>query len=372
MQPWILLGVEVPAWAYLPTFYTIWVVLGLLAKAFLLGRLTAVAGRTGAWFLGLLARALSVPLVLLVLFSGLVALVHWTPAGTQLQARMNPNTILVVTSIAAGVLFADSLLRGLLLHYADRVEVLKTAGGLLQGLVRGLLITIGLLMLLDTFGISITPILASIGIGSLAVALALQPTLESFFAGVQLVTDRPIRVGDFIRLESGEEGYVDKIGWRTTWIRMLPNNMLIIPNKQLVGSRLLNYYYPSRELSLVIPVGVHYASDLAKVERVTVEVAEEIQRRVPGTVPDHKPFVRFHTMGSSSIDFSVILRAQEFNDTFLMKHAFIKALLARYAQEGIVIPFPITAINLSQERAAPALPVAAGTAAPTDPPAPTA
>ena len=371
MQSWTVLGVEVPAWAYLPTLYTAWVVLGLVAKAAVLGRMRAVAERSGAWFLGLLARALNIPLVLLILFSGFVVLVHWTPAGAQLQARMNPNTVLVVTCIASGVLFVDSLLRGLIQHYAERVELLKTAGGLLQGLIRGILVALGLLMLLDTLGISITPIIASIGIGSLAVALALQPTLESFFAGVQLVTDRPVRVGDFIKLESGEEGYVDKIGWRTTWIRMLPNNMLIIPNKQLVGSRVLNYYYPSKEMALVIPVGVHYNSDLEKVERVTVEVAEEVQKRVTGAVPDFKPFVRYHTFSSSSIDFFAILRVQEFTDTFLMKHEFVKALQKRYAQEEIVIPFPITAINLDQERAAAALPPARA-AETASPPPPTA
>ena len=126
--------------------------------------------RTPADTLGLLARALNVPLVLLLLFSGFVALVHWTPAGAQLQARMNPNTVLVIACIASGVLFVDSLLRGLIQHYAEQVELLKTAGGLLQGLIRGLLIALGLLMLLDTLGISITPLIASIGIGASGVA----------------------------------------------------------------------------------------------------------------------------------------------------------------------------------------------------------
>ena len=148
---------------------------------------------------------------------------------------------------------------------------------------------------------------------------------------------------------------------------MLPNNMLIIPNKQLVSSRVINYYYPSKEVALVIPVGVHYNSDLAKVERVTVEVAEKLQKQVTGAVQDFKPFVRFHAFNNSSIDFSIILRAQEFTDTFLMKHEFLKALHARYAQEGIVIPFPITAINLDQERAAAALHPAPGTPAPPPP-----
>jgi small-conductance mechanosensitive channel len=356
---WHLLGVHVPLWAYAPVFLSAWIILGLGAKALALGRLRGAGGSQGVRFRGILARALNIPLLLLILATGLVALNHWTPARHFIEGRLNTGTILAVVAIAAGILFADSLLRGLIQLYAERVEILKTAGGLLQGLVRGIVIVIGLLTLLETLGIPITPLIASIGVGSLAVALALQPTLESFFAGVQLVTDRPIRVGDFVRLESGEEGYVDTIGWRTTWIRMLPNNMLIIPNKQLVSSRVINYFYPSRDLMVPVDIGVHHRSDLEKVERVTTEVAEEIQRTVPGAAPDFKPAVRFTALGSSGIHFTVALRANDVSDAGLIRHAFLKALVARYAKEGIVIPYPVTAVNLDQERATPAAPAAA-------------
>ncbi len=352
MQSWTILGVDVPAWAYLPSLYVVWLVAGLVVKGILLGRMKAVSERKPVPFLALLARALNAPLVILILASGLVALANWTPAGAQLQARINMNTVLTVAAIASGVLLVDSLVRALLQFYADRVELLKSAGGLLQGSVRGLLVVLGVLMLLDTLGVSITPLLASIGIGSLAVALALQPSLESFFAGVQIVTDRPVRVGDFVKLESGEEGYVEKIGWRSTWIRMIPNNMIIVPNKQLIGSRIINYYYPTKELAVRVPCGVHYGSDLEQVERVTVEVAEEIQRRVENAVPDFKPFIRYHTFNGSSIDFTVVMRAQEFVAGYVMTHEFVKALQKRYAQERITIPFPITALNLDQENVA--------------------
>jgi small-conductance mechanosensitive channel len=355
---WHLLGVHVPLWAYAPVFLAAWIVVGLVVKAFALGRLRGAGDSQGVRFRGILARALNIPLVLLILATGLAALNHWTPARLFIEGRLNTGTILAVVAIAAGILFVDSLVRGLIQLYAERVEILKTAGGLLQGLVRGAVIVIGLLTLLETLGIPITPIIASIGVGSLAVALALQPTLESFFAGVQLVTDRPIRVGDFIRLESGEEGYVDKIGWRTTWIRMIPNNMLIIPNKQLVGSRVINYFYPSRDLAVPVEIGVHYNSDLEKVERVTTAVAEEVQKTVPGATPDHKPLVRFSSLGESGIQFTVELRANDVSDGALIRHAFIKALVVRYAKEGIVMPYPVTAINLDQERATPAAPAA--------------
>jgi small-conductance mechanosensitive channel len=225
------------------------------------------------------------------------------------------------------------------------VKVLKESGGVLNVVVRMVVMGLGLLILLDNFGVSITPILASLGIGSLAIALALQPTLENFFSGIQLVIDKPISIGNFIKLESGEEGYVQKIGWRSTWIRILPDNIVVIPNNVLVNSRVLNYYYPQKELAVYVNVGVHYDSDLEHVEKVTLEVAKEILNTVKGGVGDFDPFIRYHTFNDSSIDFKVIMRAEEFVDGYLIKHEFVKALHKRFKEEEIVIPYPIRTLD---------------------------
>lgn len=221
----------------------------------------------------------------------------------------------------------------------------KKSGGVIHVVVRGIVPGIGILILLDNLGISITPVLASFGVGSLAIALALQPTLENFFSGMQLVIDKPISIGQFIRLDSGEEGYVHNIGWRSTSIRMLPDNMVIVPNKLLVNSRVINYHYPCKEIATGVEVGVHYGSDLEKVEKVTLEVAREILKNVQGGVPEFAPSIRFHTFSDYSINFTVNLRAKEFVDTYLIKHEFIKRLHKRYREEGIVIPCPIRTID---------------------------
>jgi small-conductance mechanosensitive channel len=231
------------------------------------------------------------------------------------------------------------------------VEILKSSGGIARGFVRMVVIGLGLLIFLDSFGVSITPVLASLGIGSLAVALALQPTLENLFSGIQIVIDRPIQLGQFIKLESGEEGYVHRIGWRSTWVKMLPNNIVVIPNKALVNSKIINYHYPDKELAVLVEVGVHYGSDLERVERVTTDVARETLRQTLGGVADFVPFIRYHAFDDFSINFTVILRAKEFMDSYLVKHEFIKRLHRRYAREGIVIPYPIHAINHEQEKA---------------------
>jgi len=161
---------------------------------------------------------------------------------------------------------------------------------------------------------------------------------------------RQIRVGDFIKLESGEEGYVLDVGWRATRVRMIRNNVVLIPNSRLAQSVITNYYYPEQELAVLVQVGVHYDSDLAHVERVTIEVGEEVMKTVQGGVPEFKPFIRYHTVGDFSINFTVILRTKEFVGNYLIKHEFIKRLHKRYNEEGINIPYPIHAINYSQEK----------------------
>jgi small-conductance mechanosensitive channel len=310
-----------------------------------------IAERTRTNLDDLFVQSADFPLTLLILASGGTVAQRMMPQATEGLTLSFIMAFKAVTIVAV-IMFFDKFLDGLINAYSGTVEILKTSGTIARGIVRILVIGLGFLILLDSFGVSITPVLASLGIGSLAVALALQPTLENFFSGVQLVTDEPIKVGQFIRLESGEEGYVDKIGWRSTWVRLLPNNMVIIPNKVLVNAKIVNYHYPQKEMSVLVEVGVHYNSDLEYVERVTIEVAKETLKDVPGGVADFAPFIRYHTFSDFSINFSVILRAKEFVDGYLIKHEFIKKLHKRYAKEGIIIPYPIRAINYTQEKAA--------------------
>jgi len=253
--------------------------------------------------------------------------------------------------LVALFLSMDSVVVNVVRRYAQTHSSLTGSRVILQTIVHSVFIVICLLMTLSTMGISITPLIASLGITSLAVALALQPTLENFFSGVQILIDKPIRLGDFIELESGEQGFVEKIGWRSTWIKMLPNNIVIMPNSLISKSKLINYYYPEKELSVPVEVGVHYSSDLEHVERVTLEVAREILATHKWGIADYETFVVYHTFDNSSINFTVMLRAQEYFNRFFIKSAFIKALHQRYREEGITIPYPIRAINYDQEKA---------------------
>jgi small-conductance mechanosensitive channel len=278
--------------------------------------------------------------------------------GALLAARIVPlnedwrdvlDLFVKVAVILAGVLFVDAVVKAFLWKYSRKAEYIKSSAGIVQTAVRSIIILIALLIILDTAGVSITPLVASLGVGSLAVALALQSPLANFFAGIQILADKQIDLGQYVRLDTGEEGYVTRIDWRSTTIRALPNNLIVIPNSKIMDAKITNYYLPQRELSILLQMGVHYNSDLEQVERVTIEVAKDVLETVEGGKKDFEPFIRYHTFDSSSINFTVILRAEEFVNGYLLKHEFVKRIHRRFKQEGIVIPFPIRTLDIDRE-----------------------
>ncbi|HZD79472.1 MAG TPA: mechanosensitive ion channel family protein [Actinomycetota bacterium] len=247
--------------------------------------------------------------------------------------------ILLITVVCA------RLTAGLIRAYTRQRPGVAGSSSIFVNITRLLVFAIGLLVLLQTLGVSIAPLLTALGVGGLAVALALQDTLSNLFAGLHILASKKVQPGDYIQLDSGQEGYVVDINWRNTWIRALPNNMVLVPNARLAQAIVTNFYQPEREMSVLIEVGVAYGSDLEQVERVTIEVAREVMRGVSGGVPSSDPFIRYHTFNESSIDFSVILRAKEYTDQYVIKHEFVKQLHDRYLDEGITIPFPIRTIG---------------------------
>ena len=251
--------------------------------------------------------------------------------------------------------FAVSNMAGAIFNdYIRRSELPVQGTGLAHGVIRGAILVVGFLIILSVIGISITPILTALGVGGLAVALALQDTLSNLFAGIHILMDKPIRVGDFIRLETGQEGYVVDITWRTTRLRMLPNNLVVIPNGKIAQSTLTNYHLPEKRMSLLIPVSVSYSSDPDKVEAVLVEETTRAVGEIPGLLGDPVPFVRFIPgFGESSLDFTLICQVGEFVDQYYAQHELRKRIFRRFREEGIEIPFPHRTVYLREHPAAP-------------------
>lgn len=198
---------------------------------------------------------------------------------------------------------------------------------------------IGILVLLESFGVSISPLITALGVGGLATALALQDTLANLFSGINILVSKQIKMGDFVRLSTGEEGHVVDMNWRNTTIRTPTENMVVVPNQKIASSIMTNYAQPFAECSISIPIGVSYESNLDHVEKVTAAVAKEILQENEGGVKTFEPFVRYGSFAESSINFNVILRVKTVTDQQLIRHEFIKRIYTRYQQEGIIIPF---------------------------------
>ena len=211
-----------------------------------------------------------------------------------------------------------------------------------------LIFVLGVLVILQWLRIPITPIVTALGLGGLAVALALQDTLSNLFAGLQIIASRKVRPGDYIKLESGEEGYVVDITWRNTTVRAIHNNMVIVPNAKLASAVTVNFNLPQREMAVRVEVGVSYDSDLGEVERVTIEVAKEVLSEVQGGAPEFEPFIRYHTFADFSINFTVVMYVKDFFSQYVIKHEFMKRLHARFNEKGIEIPFPIRTVYMKQ------------------------
>ena len=221
---------------------------------------------------------------------------------------------------------------------------LSAQAGLARKIVNIAVLALGLLYVLKVAGANINPLLAGGAVGGLAIALALQDTLSNLFAGIYLNVDRPVAMGDFVKLESGEEGFVEEIGWRNTKVRLWANNIVVIPNSKLSQSVLTNYFLPMQEMSVYVSCGVAYDSDLQHVEDVTIEVAKEVMARVPGSALDWEPVVRWKEFGDFAITFVTVLRVREFGSQYALQSEFVKALHRRFNEEDIEIPFPIRTV----------------------------
>ena len=217
--------------------------------------------------------------------------------------------------------------------------------------VRIAIYVIGILIILDALSISITPMITALGVGGIAVSLALKDTLTDVFAGLHILLSKKVQVGDFIQLDSGEMGYIQNISWRNTIMMERTNNIIHIPNTRLSSAIIKNFDSGDPSFSVKIPVGVGYSSDLDEVEKVTKKVINEIQSSMEETNNNYEPTMRFQNFGESSINLMVYFRGNRYGDQNPIIHQFIKTLHKRYSEEGIEIPFPMrTVIHKNEQK----------------------
>lgn len=344
LERWAELSSQYP---WLP--YVVQIAALLLAawvlRVFVVGWLRRWAEKTESALDDALVKLFASALTPLLLLSVVVASLNLFPFSPKLLAVL--NRVLYVAVLTLALYYGAKVVQVLLGHWISRKEARQSLADPARFLTRVIFAVFGITILADNLGISLTAVWTTLGVGSVAVALALQDTLSNFFAGIYIRLDSPVRVGDYIKLDNGEAGFVAELTWRSTRIRTLPNNIVVVPNAKLASTIVTNYSLPETQMALLISIGVSYKCDPEYVERVLVEEATAAAGKIEGFLADPKPFVRFIPgFGESSLDFTLICRVNTFVDQFLVQHELRKRIFARFRREGIEIPFPQRDVHL--------------------------
>ena len=273
-------------------------------------------------------------------------------ATSELPARyVFYFTKIIHVIVILSITFACANLSGnVFKSYVQKSNLPIPPTGLAYGIVKGIIYTVGILIVLGALGIAIAPLITALGIGGLAVALALKDSLENLFAGIHILMERSVRIGDLIRLETGQEGHIEDITWRTTRIRMLTNNMVIIPNSKLTQSIVTNYYLPDKTIFIGVPVSVSYESDIEKVERLITEEAGKAVGEAAGLLSEPGPSVKL-TSGykEGALEFTVGCRIREYADQDSVQDELRRRILKRLREEGIAVPLPARLVYLKKD-----------------------
>ncbi len=336
-----------PTVFYMLFFTTL--VIGSLALGFVLNRIihhwTKKLANTWGELVFSLLESLPIPLLFLSsVYAGLEILK--LPRKFE---RLGSKLILALTIVVV-FYFPSKVLILFLRSVGRRNPGVERVTNLSIVVVRALFAVLAIVIVLENLGVSLTAVWTTLGVGSVAVALALQETLSNLFAGLYLLADRPVNPGDYIKLDSGQEGYVIHIGWRSTMMRTQSNNIVFVPNSTMAKAVIINYSLPELRVSTSISVRVSYDSDPSQVEKALLDVTREAaQEGLAGLLLNPPPSVCLNPgFGDSSLDFSLYLSVRRLEDQVTVQSELRKRILARFAKEGIAVPFPTRTIAFDQ------------------------
>ncbi|HET7294933.1 MAG TPA: mechanosensitive ion channel family protein [Vicinamibacteria bacterium] len=274
---------------------------------------------------------------------------------TPLAARLETGLYIVgILIMALALMRAWGLLLAWYVHSHQVAEGLAAEfGPLVSKLGKIFIFLLAAIAVLNRLGINAASLVVSLGVGSLAVGLAAQDTLANMFAGFTLLLDRPFRVGDGIRLASGEMGDVQEIGMRATRIKTGDDTILVVPNSVLVKERVVNLSRPNRNLTARVEVGVAYGTDLAFAKKVLAEAVLSS----PYVETERAPLPLVTRFGEFAIQLAVVFWAKDYSQLGLAVSTAYEEIDRRFRANGIAIPYPTR--TLIHEGAPPATEVAA-------------
>jgi small-conductance mechanosensitive channel len=294
------------------------------------------------FLLALLERVITPILVL----AGIAACLNLFPLSDKLLKVLNRGFYIAV--LIVGLYCAANAGMMLLNRWLDARENRAHLREPVQFASRLVFGAFGTMIVLENLGVSLTAVWTTLGVGSVALALALQDTLSNFFAGVYLRIDNPIGLGDYIKLESGEEGYVVQRGWRSTRMKALGNNTIVVPNSKLASTIVTNFSLPDPRMGISIHVSVNLNSDPQRVETLLVEEASKALGSVPGMLSEPAPSAQFIPgFGQFSLDFSVNCTVATYVDQYGVQAELRKRIYKRLRAEGIDFPVAPREVHLS-------------------------
>jgi small-conductance mechanosensitive channel len=327
---------ELPLWPAVVAYLCLAVLCGIVARNALRSWLdrarTTMQPHLHEVLVHSLPRPVGAAVVLFVVSVGL----RFFPIPAHLETLTRHILPFITGALAVVVLMRIALAS--ILAYGDSYPQLKSSAGIGRAITWIIGLALIAVLMSDALGISLAPALTALGVGSLAVALALQDTLSNFFAGLYLLLDRPIRPGEFVRLDGGQEGYVDAIGWRSTHLRTLAPSTIIVPNATLSKAVITNFRMTNPRLTLATPIDVELSADPVAVQG-SLEQELKGALEIPGVEPTPAPVVRF-TFGDRGLTFTLYVTVTPAADGGLVQQELRRRAIARLRGEGVKLAEP--------------------------------
>jgi small-conductance mechanosensitive channel len=229
-----------------------------------------------------------------------------------------------------------------------RSEVAPTLAPLTAKIINIVLFILAGMILLDHFGVNMGSLFVSLGVGSLAVALAAQETIANMIAGFVILIDQPFRIGDHIKLPSGEEGDVQEIGLRSTRMLNPDRNMMVIPNGELIKSRIINFSVPDSTMVLMVEATVAYGTEIARAKEILTGLAD----RQPEILREPPPRVFVVGSAEPGIQIRLTCATLSFRRKFQIETELREQMLASFAKQGIELALPRRVIQMKESHEA--------------------
>lgn len=253
--------------------------------------------------------------------------------------------VIVVTSILIRI--ADNSVKYAIERHMKRTssKINEALLPLINRVLNVIIALIAIIIVLNHFGQDVSSLVVSLGIGSLAIALAAQETLANMIAGFVIMMDRPFRVGDRIQLPSGEIGDVAEIGVRSTKILDFDNNLIVHPNAELIKSKIINYSYPEEVIRLIVDIGVAYGTEIDKARYIMLDIA----KRHPDVLAEPHPEVFLIDLTESSVNLRLVARTNDFRRKFAIETTLREQIYTAFRSDGVGIPFPQRVLHFHEK-----------------------